>query len=69
MRVLNIGIPVVQTDGRVGGRSVYSHMITKFFQMGSLPHFLTYGAPQVRFARQSSANIDREMTVFHFNWK
>ena len=34
-------MPVVQTDGR----------------MGSLPCFLTHGAPQARFARQSSAII------------
>ena len=27
------------------GRSVYSHVITKFSRMGSLPHFLTHGAP------------------------
>ena len=37
------------------GRSVYGHVITKFSRMGSLPHFLTHGAPQARFARQSSA--------------
>ena len=30
-------------------------VITKFSRMGSLPHFLTHGAPQARFARQSSA--------------
>ena len=40
-----IGMPVVRTDGRVGGRSVYGHMITKFSRMGSLPHFFTHGAP------------------------
>jgi len=38
-------MPVVRTDGRAGGRSVYSHVITKFSRMGSLPHFLTHGAP------------------------
>ena len=32
-------------DGRSGGRSVYGHVITKFFRMGSLPHFLTHSAP------------------------
>ena len=36
-----IGMPVVQTDGQ----SVYDHVITKFFRMGSLPHFFTHGAP------------------------
>ena len=40
-------------DGRLGGRSVYGHMNTKFSRMGSLPHFLTHGAP-LR-ARESSA--------------
>ena len=38
-------MPVVRTDGRVGGRSVYGHVITKFSRMGSLPHFFTHGAP------------------------
>ena len=32
-------------DGLSGGRSVYSHMITKFSRMSSLPYFLTHGAP------------------------
>ena len=32
-------------DGRAGGRLVYGHVITKFSRMGSLPHFLTHGAP------------------------
>ena len=36
-----IGMPVVRTDGR----SVYDHVITKFSWMGSLPNFLTHGAP------------------------
>ena len=56
MRV-NIGMPVAvgQAGGRSVGRSVYGFLITKFSQMGSLPHFLTHGAPQARFARQSSA--------------
>ena len=31
--------------GGTVGRSVYSHVITKFSRMGSLPHFLTHGAP------------------------
>ena len=35
-----IGRPVVRTDGRA-----YGHVITKFSQMGRLPHFLTHGAP------------------------
>ena len=40
-----IGMPVVRTDGRAGGQSVYGHVITKFSRMGSLPHFFTHGAP------------------------
>ena len=39
-----IGMPVVRTDRRVGGRSVYCHVITKFCRMGRLPHFLSYRA-------------------------
>ena len=31
-------MPVVRTDGRADGRSVYGHVITKFSRMGSLPH-------------------------------
>ena len=35
---------------------MYGHVITKFSRMGSLPHFLTYGAPlRVLRARESSA--------------
>ena len=37
-------MPVVRTDGRARGRSVYGHVITKFSRMGSLPHFLTHSA-------------------------
>ena len=40
-----MGMPVVRTDGRAVGRSVYGHVITKFSRMGSLPHFFTHGAP------------------------
>ena len=40
-----IGMPVVRTDGRAGGRLVYGHVITKFSRMGSLPHSFTHGAP------------------------
>ena len=49
--IVNIGMPVVQAVGR----SVYGHVITKLSRMGSLPDFLTHGAPQVRLAHQSSA--------------
>ena len=43
---VNIGYPVVRTDGRAHG-----HVITKFSWMGRLPHFLTYGAPPTRALR------------------
>ena len=49
---INTGFPVVRTDGRAGGRCTVTW----------LPNFLgwvdllTHGAPQARFARQSSAN-------------
>ena len=54
-------MPVVRTDGRAGGRSVYGHVITKFSRMGWLLHFLTHGAPMARFARQSSAITASQM--------
>ena len=41
--ILNIGVPVVQTDGRA-----YGHVIAKFSWMGRLPHFISYGAPSTR---------------------
>ena len=33
--------------GRSGGQSMYDHVIAKFSRMGSLPHFLTHGAPLI----------------------
>ena len=45
-------------DGRSLGRSLYSHVITKFSQMGNLLHFLTHGAPLARLERESSAIIE-----------
>ena len=51
MRV-NISFPVVWTDGRA-----YGHVITKFSRMGRLPHFLSYGAPQVQ---ESAETVDQE---------
>ena len=39
-----IGMPVVWTDGRAGGQSVYGHVITKFSWVVSLPPFFTHGA-------------------------
>ena len=32
-------------DGQSDGWSVYGHVITKSSRIGSLPHFLTHGAP------------------------
>ena len=49
---VNIGMPVVRTDGRAVGVRSRDY---KFSRMGNLPHFLTHDAPQARFARQSSA--------------
>ena len=43
-----IGMPVVPTDGRAGGRSVCRCTVTwlpKFSRMGSSPYFFTHGAP------------------------
>ena len=40
-----VGMPVVRRDGEAVGRSVYGHVIAKFSRIGSLPHFLTHGAP------------------------
>ena len=44
---MNIGRPVVRTDGlsggRAGGRAI-GVLITKFSRMGSFLHFLTHGA-------------------------
>ena len=34
---VNIGFPVVRTDGRSVGRSVYGHVITKSSEMGRFP--------------------------------
>ena len=59
-----IGMPVVRTDGLLGGRAVYGHVITKFSQMGRLLHFLTHGAPMARFVRESSAMIGTCLWAF-----
>ena len=50
---LNIGMPVVRTDGRSFVRSVYGHVITKFSGMGRFTYpWCSAGA---RFAHESSA--------------
>ena len=46
-------MPVVRTDSRAVGRSVYSHVITKFSRMGSL--YTTVSYPQCSAARASRA--------------
>ena len=38
-------MPVVRTDRRAVGWSVFGDVIAKFSRMGSLPHFRTHGAP------------------------
>ena len=53
MRV-NIGMPVVRTDGqRAGGRAVYGHVITKFSGMGRFTYpWCSAGAlraPELRY--------------------
>ena len=40
-------------DGRSLRRAMYGHVVTKFFRMGRLLHFLTHGAPLARFAHES----------------
>ena len=59
MRV-NIGSPVVRTDGRA-----YGHVITKFSRMGRLPHFLSYGAPSTR-ALRARVELRYELKVLIF---
>ena len=62
-------------DGQSGGRSVYGHVITKFSRMGSLPYFLTHGAPlralrarELRYKRfRSSAEISFRL-IQAYNW-
>ena len=48
---------------------MYGHVITKFSRMGSLPHFLTHGAPlralRARERRQN-ANV-RRLSAYIFN--
>ena len=51
IELFHIGMPVVRTDGRAGGRSVYGHVITQFSPIGSLPHFFTHGAPLLKSDR------------------
>ena len=59
---LDIGLHevCVQVGGRAGGRAggrTLRHNQINFYRMGSLPNFLTHGAPLACFARESSAII------------
>ena len=44
IELCHIGLPVVPTNGRSGGRA-FSQVISKFPRMGRLLQFLTHGAP------------------------
>ena len=52
-----IGMPVVRTDGRAGGRSLYGHVITKFSRWIVYHIFLTMVLRCARLVRESSAII------------
>ena len=76
MRV-NIGMPVVRTDGRSLARLVYGLVITKFSGMGRLPHFFSYGAPPTRASRAGGARLSlvyfdsscQHSEVHYLDWK
>ena len=66
-----MGMPVVRTDGRAVGRSVYVHVITKFSRMGSLPHFLpivlcALRAPELRYKPRCDCT-DLACYIFDYN--
>ena len=64
-----IGMPVVPTDGRAGGRSVYGHVISKFSRMGRLSHFLSYGAPPRAAPRATRVELrykEKQLLEEHF---
>ena len=60
-----IGIPVVRTDGRTGGRA-FRQVITKISRIGRLPHFLRHGAtggvPLLCF-QNKSAQISKVLSL------
>ena len=56
-------MPLVRTDGRSVGWSVYGHVITKFSRMGRLPRFLSYGAPPTRGAWSSAITINNIIII------
>ena len=52
-------------DGRSNGWSVYGHVTSQFSRMGSLPHFLTHGAPLCTLrARELHYNYHRLKVEF-----
>ena len=60
---------MVRTESRAVVRSVYGHVINQFSRMGSLPHFLTHGAPlcalrarELRYEHLAELFIPRGMT-------
>ena len=53
---VNIGCPVVRTDGgRASGQLVYGHVITKFSGMGRFTKIWGYAQARASRARGSSA--------------
>ena len=62
-----IGMPVVRTDSRAVGRSVYSHVITKFSRMGSL--YTPFSYPWCSAARASGARAPLLYFTLHHRCK
>ena len=54
-----IGMPVVRTDDRSGGRA-YGHVTTKMYRMQTLPNFLTHGAP----LRSRASSAIKKLHIF-----
>ena len=61
IELFNIGMPVVC----VCGQSVYGHVVTKISRIGSLPHFLTLGAP-LRALRARELRYKTRNSTGHF---
>ena len=51
-----IGMPVVRTDDRAGGRA-YGHVTTKIYRVHRLLNFLTHGAPLRARASSTIKNL------------
>ena len=68
MRV-NIGMPVVRTDGRSVGRSL-GHVITKFSRMGRFIYpWCSAGALRARSSATETPELDVDMTAGLFEEK